>query len=183
VRVCSSKSPYGIRTYTATVVCLCGACDVPLLISCCGCGVLWCAAQDVVKQMQLNTRDPRAFIDQLNEAGGCVEVKQSAYRLNQKACSFKQQACGLKRKAAACGPEKGRLWHVQPGFAARRGEGNECQAAGMSMAGRQYQQLQPCTSTCDLTTRSARSSVCGCGACDELFWWLCDFVVCVSCCR
>lgn len=32
--------PYGIRMYTATVVCLCGACDVPLLISCCGCGVL-----------------------------------------------------------------------------------------------------------------------------------------------
>jgi hypothetical protein len=25
--------------------------------------------QDVVKQLQLNARDPRAFIDQLNEAG------------------------------------------------------------------------------------------------------------------
>lgn len=33
------------------------------------------ATQDVVKQLQLNARDPRAFIDQLNEAG---ERKDSA---------------------------------------------------------------------------------------------------------
>jgi hypothetical protein len=28
------------------------------------------ALQDVIKQLQLNVRDPRAFIDQLNDAGG-----------------------------------------------------------------------------------------------------------------
>jgi hypothetical protein len=30
--------------------------------------------QDLVKQLQLNTRDAAAFIDQLNEAGERVEV-------------------------------------------------------------------------------------------------------------
>lgn len=30
---------------------------------------LCCTVQDVIKQLQLNTRDPRAFVDQLNEAG------------------------------------------------------------------------------------------------------------------
>jgi hypothetical protein len=104
-----SAAELQVRAATTRLSRLCGARSAPLFPELFGAcarkvgDVLWCAVlcgcvlpthhQDVVKQLQLNARDPRAFIDQLNEAGESHSLNLVGSALITLSCCLSGHAC------------------------------------------------------------------------------------------